>query len=116
MRTQLWAMALVFIAGVVGSFGPLFFKKGAENFRFNIKALIKNYNLIIGVALYGIATVIFIPALKGGELSVLYPFVATTYIWVSLLSMKFLKEKMGLFKWMGVILIIIGVIFIGLGS
>ena len=36
--------------------------------------------------------------LKGGDLSILYPFVALTYIWVSLLSVKFLGEKMNLIK------------------
>ena len=75
----------------------------------------KNYNLFAGVALYGAGTVLFIPALKGGDLSVLYPFVALVYIWVSLLSVKFLGEKMNKFKWAGVALIIIGVTFIGLG-
>jgi uncharacterized membrane protein len=59
---------------------------------------------------------LFIPALKGGDLSVLYPFVALAYIWVSLLSVKFLGEKMNKFKWLGIALIIIGVSFIGIGS
>ena len=75
-----------------------------------------NYHLFGGVGLYAIGTILFIPALKGGELSVLYPFVALNYIWVSLLSVKFLGEKMNRFKWLGIALIIIGVSFIGLGS
>ena len=66
--------------------------------------------------MYGISTILFIPALKGGELSVLYPFVALAYIWVSLLSVKFLGEKMNKVKWLGIALIILGVSFIGLGS
>ena len=41
---------------------------------------------------------------------------ALVYVWVSLLSMFFLKEKMNKTKWLGVILIILGVTLIGLGA
>jgi len=59
---------------------------------------------------------IFIPALRGGDLSVLYPFVSLSYIWVMLLSIKMLGEKMTKLKWLGILLIISGVSLIGLGS
>ena len=116
MNTEPWAIILTLIATTVGSFGPLFLKKGSSNLSINIKKIITNYNLILGISFYIIATLIYIPALKGGELSVLYPVLALTYVLVSLLSMKFLKEKMNLMKWLGVILIILGVALIGLGA
>jgi len=116
METQLWAIGLVVVACVIGSFGPILLKKASKDIKFNLKSLMTNYNLIGGYALYGIGTLLFIPALQGGELSVLYPFVGLTYIWVSFWSMKFLNEKMTKLKWTGIALIIIGVIFIGLGS
>src|SRR3989344_9299657 len=103
MRTEIWAMVLVIIASFVGALGPIYFKKGSKDFGLNISKLMKNYNLMIGVFLYGIATIIFIPALKGGELSVLYPLVSLTYIWVSLLSIKLLGEKMNRLKWIGIV-------------
>ena len=116
MATQLWAIALVILATLIGAFGPILLKKASAKKLSSIKSLSKNYNLFGGVGLYAIGTVLFIPALKGGDLSVLYPFVALTYIWVSLLSVKFLGEKMNKFKWAGIILIIVGVTFIGIGS
>lgn len=90
--------------------------KKAHKKSFKIKDIIKNYYLIAGFLFYALGTILFIPALKGGELSILYPLVATTYIWVSLWSIKFLKERMNKQKWIGVLLVIIGVIFIGLGA
>lgn len=116
METKLWAIGLILVATLIGAFGPIFFKKASKNFRMSIKALLTNYSLMIGVALYGVSTVLFVPALKGGDLSVLYPFVAIGYIWVCFLSVKFLNEKMSLLKWAGIIAIIVGVSFIGLGS
>ena len=59
---------------------------------------------------------LLIIAFKGGEVSVLYPIIATSYVWVSLLSMKFLDEKINIFKWIGISIIIAGIILIGYGS
>ena len=116
MPTQLWAIGLVILATLVGAFGPILLKKASAKKLSKISSLIRNYHLMGGVLLYGIGTVLFIPALKGGDLSILYPFVSLTYVWVSLLSIKFLGEKMNLLKWSGIGLIILGVSFIGIGS
>jgi len=116
MKTQLWAISLVFLATLVGAFGPILLKKASAKRLSKLSLLITNYELLGGIALYAAGTLLFIPALKGGDLSVLYPFVALTYVWVSLLSVKFLGEKMNKFKWAGIALIIIGVSFIGFGS
>jgi len=116
MPAEPWAIGLVIIATLVGAFGPILLKKASAKKLSKISSLIKNYHLMGGVALYGLGTLLFIPALKGGDLSILYPFVSLTYIWISLLSVKFLGEKMNLWKWGGVGLIIVGVSFIGIGS
>ena len=116
MPTELWAIGLVISATLVGAFGPILLKKASAKKLSNIKSLISNYPLFGGVGLYGLGTILFIPALKGGDLSILYPFVSVSYIWVSLLSVKFLGEKMNLIKWLGIALIIVGVSFIGFGS
>ena len=116
MATELWAIGLVILATLIGALGPIYMKKGAKKFRLDIKALLHNWELILGIGFYGLSTIAFIPALRGGELSVLYPFVSLSYVWVSLLSIKILNEKMNKFKWLGIALIIIGVSFIGLGS
>lgn len=116
MPAELWAIGLVISATLVGSFGPILLKKASAKRLSKINSLIRNYHLFGGVSLYAAGTALFIPALKGGDLSILYPLVALTYIWVSLLSVKFLGEKMNLIKWLGIVSIIIGVSFIGIGS
>ena len=116
MATQLWAIATVFFATIIGAFGALYFKIGSETISLDIKKLIKNYKLILGFLFYGVSSIFFIIALTGGELSVIYPFCAATYIWVCLLSMKFLNEKMNKLKWLGIITVIIGITLIGLGG
>lgn len=116
MATQLWSIILVITAAFLGSLGPVFLKKGSAYVTKDIKSIIFNWRIFIGLCFYGMGTVLFIPALKGGELTVLYPLIATTYIWVSMWSVYLLKERMNKWKWAGIILIIIGVGLIGLGS
>ncbi|MEW6062889.1 MAG: hypothetical protein AB1571_00770 [Nanoarchaeota archaeon] len=111
--TPLISIIIIVIAAAIGSFGALFIKKGSKHF--TIKKPF-NKDIVIGVLLYGISTLLFIPALKLGELSVLYPFVATGYIWIIMLSKKYLNESITLTKIISIALIIIGVSFIGFGS
>lgn len=116
MTTEPWSIILVVIAVAFGSFGPLFLKMGSGKLTRNVKKLMKNWYIPLGLFFYGSSSLVFIYALRGGELSVLYPFVATGYIWTSLLSVKFLKERMNFEKWTGILFIIIGVTLIGFGS
>lgn len=78
--------------------------------------LITNYYLIAGFALYGLGALLLIVALKYGELSTLYPFIALGFIWVSIASIIFLSESMSFLKWGGVIFILAGVSLIGKGG
>jgi len=105
---------LVLLGSALGALAAFFVKLGMNTF--NFRALFRNTNLLQGIALYAVSALIYIVALKGGELSVLFPLASTSYIWSSFLSVRFLKEKMNLWKWLSISGIIIGVFFIGLGS
>lgn len=116
METQLWAVGLVVFGCVISAFGALYLKLGSASISFNLKSFLFNRKLMLGVFLYGLSAVFFIAGLKGGELSVLYPVVSTGYIWICLLSARYLKEEMTRLKWLGILFIIIGVSLIGYGS
>ncbi|MFH1409291.1 MAG: EamA family transporter [Nanoarchaeota archaeon] len=116
MATNILSIIAVIFASLMGGYASILMKKASASFGISIRKLIRNYPLIIAVALYGISTLIYIPALKYGELSVLYPLVAMTYIWTSLFSVRLLGEKMNNWKWMGIGFILLGVASIGAGS
>ena len=109
-------MGLMFFTTFLTSTAQIFYKFGVETLTLNLFALITNTNLIIGLFLYAIGGSLMIISFRGGEVSVLYPIVATSYIWVSFLSIIFLDETMNIFKWLGVLVIFIGIVFIGFGS
>jgi len=109
---ELWRIALILSGTIIGAFGALLLKLGSRNFVLNFKKLITNYKLFIGLFLYVVSTIPFIIAIKNAQLSILYPIVSAVYIWVALLSIKFLNEKMNKFKWAGIFTIILGIIII----
>ncbi|MBS3137663.1 hypothetical protein J4232_04475 [Candidatus Woesearchaeota archaeon] len=115
-KTKNWAIVVMIFTTFLTSIAQIFLKKGANVLQFDILSLITNYNLIIGIILYGLAAVLLIIALRGGELSVLYPMISTSYIWVALLASYFFGEILSTTKIIGIVAIIIGVTFIGIGS
>ena len=118
MKTKKWAILLVAFTTFLNAAAQILFKLGVEKFsEFSLFSLLTNYFLILGFALYGISAVLLIYALRHGELSILYPVVALTFIWVSLLSHQYIDgDFMNLEKWGGVFLIFLGVSSIGVGS
>jgi uncharacterized membrane protein len=114
MKTSIWAIIVTLIGSFIGAYGAILLKKSASEISFT--KLKFNRDLIIGVAIYGLSTIMFIIALRFGELSILYPVVATTYAWIALFSIYFLKEHMNSWKWAGIFAILIGVTLIGIAA
>ena len=107
------AIVSAIAATLVGAFGSLYLKKGAKHFNLNILKQLKNKNFLLGVLFFIISTVLYLYALSLERLSIVYPIVSVNYIWAVLISIKFLGEKMNKHKWLGVILITLGVLMIG---
>ena len=103
---------LTALAAFIGSIGQLEFKRGADNLQFDIKLLLTNYHLILAIAVYCVSTVLYVYALNKEQLSILYPIVATSYVWTLMFSKIFLKEQVGLTSWAGVFFILLGVTLI----
>ena len=116
MATKLWAALLVLFTTLLTSSAQILWKKGSATLAFDILGIITNNYLIGGILLYAIGGILIIVSFRGGEVSVLYPIIATSYVWVSFLSIRFLGETMNLMKWIGIISIIAGIISIGYGS
>lgn len=72
---------------------------------------------IAGCLLYVVGSILMILALRKGELSILYPIIATSYVWVSVLAPFFFpSEAMNGWKWAGVLFILLSISLLGWGS
>jgi uncharacterized membrane protein len=110
------SVLLVFACTVLGAAAQIFIKLGMAHFDPAPLVLIRNYQLIAGYTLYGMNTIMLVLALREGELSMLYPIIALTYVWVTLLSYLLLGETPNLFKNVGIAIIVVGVAVLGRGG
>jgi uncharacterized membrane protein len=104
---------LVFACTILGSAAQLLIKTGMSHFSPHALALLTNMPLIAGYTLYGINTLMMVLALKNGEMSLLYPIIALTYVWTTLLSYTVLGESPNFYKDVGIITIVAGVAVMG---
>jgi multidrug transporter EmrE-like cation transporter len=112
------SLFLVFLCTVVGAAAQMLIKQGAgavkqPGFIGAIVAMLTDPPLFAGYCLYGFNTILIMLALRDGELSIVYPVIALTYVWVTLLSMVVFHEPMNLFKGIGIAIIVAGVAMIG---
>jgi drug/metabolite transporter (DMT)-like permease len=114
--TSRGAIALVFFCTVLNAAAQLLFKRASAHFSLNLLDDITNIWLILGLLLYGGFTVAMVLALRQGELSMLYPIISLSYVWVTLLSYTLLGEKPQLYKNLGIGVIVIGVAILGRGG
>jgi len=112
-----WAVILVLLSTFITSGGQIFLKTGASRLDWNIVSQLANTPLLAGFFLYAIGSVMLIMALKYNELSLLYPIYSLNFVWVSIMSPYFFEsDSMNAVKWLGVLVIILGVSCVGIGS
>ena len=116
MNTATPVISIIFylLAAFLGALGQYLYREGAAQVQIsNPLSLITNAKILLGVACYVGVMLLFIVGLKkGGQLTVLYPIYATTFIWAALIGVLVLGENLTLFRILGTALIILGVIFV----
>ncbi|MBZ5619104.1 MAG: EamA family transporter [Acidobacteriia bacterium] len=110
------SLLLVFSCTILGAAAQILMKVGMTRFEPTLGSLVTNVPLIAGYVLYGINTLMLVLALRDGELSMLYPIIALTYVWVTLLSYVLLRETPNLYKNIGIATIVLGVGILGRGG
>ena len=76
-------------------------------------AVVTNIPMLTGLSLYGMGAVMMVLALQHGELSVLYPIISLSYVWVAILSVLIFHEQLNAFRIAGIAVIIAGVAVLG---
>lgn len=125
------SFALMFCCTLIGALAQIMLKTGTAQvgahitlgqvahepalfFQFALGVL-TNPRTFFGYLLYGVNTVLVALALKGRELSRLYPIIALTYVWVTFLSIFVLPgEHLNVFRVLGIAAIVTGVSILGL--
>ena len=107
------AMIIIILCTLLTSLGQLLIKFGVNKLDFKDLFTIFSYELTGGILVYGLAAVLFIGVLRKVDLSLVYPIIGTSFIWVTILSYFFLQESVNIFKISGIALVVFGVALIG---
>ena len=116
------SLIMVFGCTLLGAAAQILIKSGLKflpqhvGFFELILAGLTNWQLMLGLSLFGGSTVLLVLALRYGELSMLYPVIALTYVWVAMLSLFFFNESVNIFKAVGLVLIVSGVCVLGMSQ
>lgn len=78
-----------------------------------ILAMFTNPPVLTGYILYALMTALFVFVLRSEELSIVYPIISLTYVWVTALSAVVFRESMNLPRLVGVATIVLGVGVLG---
>ncbi len=113
------SLLLVFACSLIGAAAQVLMKIGtkglpsAGNFLDTIIGIFTNPYLFTGYSLYGISAVLLILALRHAELSILYPVLSLTYVWVAVLSVVVFHEAMPPLRILGIATVVMGVAILG---
>ena len=114
MNTPIISILSFLIAAFFGALGQLLYKKGAEEANGNLLSYLFNLKLIGGVICYFAVMVLFVFAFKkGGQLSVLYPIYATTFIWAAIISLAVYGTPIKPVNIGGMVLLVSGMFLMG---
>ena len=115
--TRRQPVGLVFCCTILGAAAQVLMKTGANHLSHpGLIGMATNLPLMAGYCLYGLSTLLLVLALKDGELSLLYPVIALTYVWVTVLSFLIFHEDINVWKLLGIVLIVSGVAVLGKGG
>jgi multidrug transporter EmrE-like cation transporter len=113
-------VALVLIAVGLGVAGQMAMKSGMTQVGQitsvslpMLGRMFTNLYVLLGIAFYGLSSVVYLMGLSRLPLSAAYPMVGLGYVVVVILSWLFLKENVSWMRWLGVVLICGGAFLIG---
>ena len=114
------SLILVSLCTILGAAAQIMMKKGADpNIHGMIPTIVRiftNLNLFLGYALYGVSAVLLVLALRKGQLSMLYPVIALTFVWVAILSVIIFHETLTPMRIAGITTVVCGVALLGWGD
>ncbi len=108
---------ITLVAALVASFSQLAYKKGLTSKLGSMREalmMFRKRQILMGLGGYIVSLLVYLYALANAPLSVVYPTFASTFIFITLLSRHHLKERHGIRRTAGVLLIFVGIAIIAL--
>ncbi len=108
---------ITLIAALIASFSQTLYKRAMTRQLRGIRDILGMFfkkPILIGLGGYLVSLVVYLFALASAPLSVVYPTFASTFIFITLLSVFVLKEKIGPKRVAGMAIVFLGILVIAL--
>lgn len=104
---------LIFIPIILAALGQLILKIGMNKLgQFNLIKTFTHPTVILGLFFYGLSLILWLLVLSKEKLSFVYPLVAFSYVVTVFLSKIILKEPVPNLRWLGLAVIVIGILIV----
>lgn len=81
-----------------------------------ILSVVRNPYVFLGVAFLAVFFFLYLAALSWADLSFVLPLTALSYIFAALIARFVLKEDVSVLRWVGTVVIVIGIVFVALDN
>lgn len=126
MKTHIFfIIGLIALTDVCDTVGQLILKSSINSINFHIDSVKKALYLIVqlikipriwlGFILSGVSLVFWLFVLSKTDLNLAFSLDSMRYILISVSSVIFLKEKVGNWRWTGIMFVVFGIILVALG-
>jgi drug/metabolite transporter (DMT)-like permease len=109
-------IALTLLAAAIAAFAQYLYKTSVKKFGFSARELwaaFTNRRLLLGISVYVASLLVYLYALRAAPvISFVYPIFASTFIFVFLISHLVLKERIGRYRALGMLLVVLGIAII----
>jgi len=116
-------LAIMLCAVLAVSIGEAMLSKGMKQSNaltgglwLQVRGIVTNSHVLLGVVLMSVFFGLYMLALKWADLSFVLPLTALSYLFGALLSKMYLGEAVTPIRWIGALVITLGVVIVGLGD
>lgn len=124
---MIYVLAIVLVCVIMGGFGQIYMKKGLKNTGgIELKEILSKKliytvfekNMLLGISLYLLATLLWFVVLSKAEVSYVYPLIALGYVVTAILAKFYFpiigmpSENVTVLRWFGILLILGGVFLV----
>lgn len=108
-------MACFLLAAVFGAGGQYLYKSGAEQAAGGLVSYLTSWRLLCGAVCYVAVMALFVIGFKrGGQMNVLYPLYASTFIWGALIARYAFGTPITIANMAGMVLLVGGMFLMGM--
>ncbi|OIN89649.1 multidrug resistance protein [Candidatus Beckwithbacteria bacterium CG22_combo_CG10-13_8_21_14_all_01_47_9] len=104
---------LIFVPIILAALGQLILKSGMNQVgKFDLVRSFTNPVVLLGLCFYGASLILWMMVLTKENLSFVYPLVAFSYVVTVVLSRLVLHEPVPSLRWLGLAVIVVGILLI----